>query len=523
MADLFEITPIKKDNEDDVYNPDVTIEKERDEALNRFNEAERNQKSENPKSAEDVNQNTLSVMFGDNWNGNYSDVTPIISKAVEEIATQMTIYSSVGSFLQAQENSIKDRAYMNSGLYQLNQAVENTKDHYECLANTFTNFKSFSPIGGTNNILRDTDAILANMESSISAIMKMEDVVTGTINLLQQGGSVLTSDLQSTVYDQVTFASSLVGQQDLENMLSKFPHSVVDKFVNADFTQDLLTLPKRLYSKMVNVMTILSSIKVPTNLEAGLETVGTLRSAVSEIQDAVNILTKSATTINNMRANIASGNYIGVFVQAQDCCKFVEKTSQFAAKYPYNQAYETEGGHIFETDNTPGKERLHVQHCTGTDVEIAPNGDMVSKIKNDCQFIVEKDFQNHVKGNQLLLVDKTAEIESKSMKFTASEDLNISSQNTVYTTDKLNIFADDTLITNNKSLTIATNSSTSISSVGPMYITSDSQIVIDAPTILLGSGRTQLINMNSSSTNVKSGTVYISDGLIKMNGFITLN
>ena len=128
MADLFEITPIKKDNEDDVYNPDVTIEKERDEALNRFNEAERNQKSENPKSAEDVNQNTLSVMFGDNWNGNYSDVTPIISKAVEEIATQMTIYSSVGSFLQAQENSIKDRAYMNSGLYQLNQAVENTKD-----------------------------------------------------------------------------------------------------------------------------------------------------------------------------------------------------------------------------------------------------------------------------------------------------------------------------------------------------------------------------------------------------------
>jgi hypothetical protein len=353
--------------------------------------------------------------------------------------------------------------------------------------------------------------------------MKMEDVVTGAINLIQQGGNIVGTDLQSTVYDQVTFASSLAGQQNLENMLAKFPHSVVDKFVNADFTQDLLTLPKRLYSKMVNVMTILSSIKVPTNLEAGLETVGTLRSAVSEMQDAVNMLTKSATTINNMRANIASGNYIGVFIQAQDCCKFVEKTSQFAAQYPYNQAYETEGGHLFETDNTPGKERLHIQHCTGTDVEIAPNGDMVSKIKNDCQFIIEKDFQNHVKGDQLLLVDKTAEIESKSMKFTAEEDLNISSKKTVYTTDTLNIFADDTLITNNKTLTIATNSSSSVSSVGPMYITSDSQIVIDAPTILIGSGRTQLINMNSSSTNIKSGTVYVSDGLIKMNGFITLN
>ena len=360
MADLFEIKPIK-DHEDDAYNPDITIEQERIDALNKFSVSEQRHISENPSSVDEVDDETLSVMFGDNWNGNYSDVTPIISKAAEEIATQMTIYSSVGAFLQAQENSIKDRAYMNSGLYQLNQAVENTKLHYECLANTFTNFKSFSPIGGTNNILRDTDAILANMESSISAIMKMEDVVTGAINLIQQGGNVVGTDLQSTVYDQVTFASSLASQQNLENMLAKFPHSVVDKFVNADFTQNLLTLPKRLYSKMINVMTILSSVKVPTNLETGLETIGTLRSAVAEMKDAVNILTKSTESINLMRQNIASGNYIGVFIQAQDSCKFVEKTSQFAAQYPYNQAYETEGGHIFETDNTPGKERLHIR------------------------------------------------------------------------------------------------------------------------------------------------------------------
>ena len=148
---------------------------------------------------------------------------------------------------------------------------------------------------------------------------------------------------------------------------------------------------------------------------------------------------------------------------------------------------------------------------------------MVSKMKNDCQFIVEKDFQNHVKGNQLLLVDNTAEIESKTMKFTATEDLNISAKKTTYTSDKITILADDTLISNNGSLTLATNSSSSISSCGPMYITSDSQIIIDAPSILIGSGRTALINMNSTSTNVKSDSVFVSDGLIKMKGFITLN
>jgi hypothetical protein len=31
------------------------------------------------------------------------------------------------------------------------------------------------------------------------------------------------------------------------------------------------------------------------------------------------------------------------------------------------------------------------------------------------------------------------------------------------------------------------------------------------------------LNMNSTSTNVKSDSVFVSDGLIKMKGFITLN
>ena len=98
MSDLFEVKPIK-DYEDDAYNPDITIEKEREEALNKFNASEQKHNSENPKSTDEVDDNTLSLMFGDNWNGEYSDVTPIISKAAEEIATQMTVYSSVGSFL----------------------------------------------------------------------------------------------------------------------------------------------------------------------------------------------------------------------------------------------------------------------------------------------------------------------------------------------------------------------------------------------------------------------------------------
>ena len=520
MSDLFETKVIKANAEDDYYNQDVSLDTERNEVLQKYDSSSKLLTAESPSSTEEVNGITLSVMFGDNWDGRCSDLTELMGGAARELAAQMTMYSSLGDFLKVQLNSAGNQAYMNSGLYQLNQAAENTKKHYESLLSSFSNFKSFSNINGNvSSILYDTDAILANMASATSTIMNMSNMLEDAVAFIQNGGNMVSEDINGMMSN----INGIVSQQELGNMLASFPHSVVHKFVNSDFAQDVLTMPRQLYSKLTNILTILSSVKAPTNLETVLDTILTLRGAVAEMKDALAIIDRGTNAINNLKSNIMNGNYIGAFTNLQGACKFVEKTSCFAAKYPYNQSYETEGGHIFETDNTPGHERLHIQHCTGTDVEIAPNGDMVSKMKNDCQFIIEKDFQNHVKGNQLLLVDNTAEVESKTMKFTATEDLNISAKQTTYTSDKITILADDTLISNNGSLTIATNSSSSISSCGPMYITSDSQIIIDAPSILIGSGRTQLINMNSTSTNVKSDSVFVSDGLIKMKGFITLN
>lgn len=56
-----------------------------------------------------------------------------------------------------------------------------------------------------------------------------------------------------------------------------------------------------------------------------------------------------------------------------------EPASAFGAKYPYNKVTKTEGGHIIEVDDTPGAERLHVYHKSGTYVEIAPDGRLVTK------------------------------------------------------------------------------------------------------------------------------------------------
>jgi hypothetical protein len=56
--------------------------------------------------------------------------------------------------------------------------------------------------------------------------------------------------------------------------------------------------------------------------------------------------------------------------------------------YPYNNVTQTKGGHSFEMDDTPTRERVRLQHGKGTFVEMHPNGDQVTKILGDGYTII---------------------------------------------------------------------------------------------------------------------------------------
>ena len=51
--------------------------------------------------------------------------------------------------------------------------------------------------------------------------------------------------------------------------------------------------------------------------------------------------------------------------------------------YPYNKTLETVSGHLIEYDDTPGKERILLQHKSGSFIEMHPNGDVVIRCKGD--------------------------------------------------------------------------------------------------------------------------------------------
>lgn len=75
-----------------------------------------------------------------------------------------------------------------------------------------------------------------------------------------------------------------------------------------------------------------------------------------------------------------------------------EPPTPFAAKYPFNKVHESEAGHIIEVDNTPGAERLHNYHKSGTFDEVHPDGTKVEKIVGKHYTIVAGEDNVHIKG-----------------------------------------------------------------------------------------------------------------------------
>ena len=83
-----------------------------------------------------------------------------------------------------------------------------------------------------------------------------------------------------------------------------------------------------------------------------------------------------------------------------------EPETEYNATYPRNHVYESEGGHIREIDDTPGAERIHERHNSGSGYEIFPNGTKVTRVKGKNYNIVSDDEYCHIQGTARETIDK---------------------------------------------------------------------------------------------------------------------
>lgn len=99
------------------------------------------------------------------------------------------------------------------------------------------------------------------------------------------------------------------------------------------------------------------------------------------------------------------GGYEGAAVGGDEAAQplaFQEPETAYDAKYPYNHVYESESGHVIEVDDTPGAERMHWYHRSGTFKEIHPDGLEVNKIKKAQYNFIYEDYFNCTLGSMNL-------------------------------------------------------------------------------------------------------------------------
>jgi hypothetical protein len=69
------------------------------------------------------------------------------------------------------------------------------------------------------------------------------------------------------------------------------------------------------------------------------------------------------------------------------------------SRYPYNQVWETAGGHVIELDDTRQNERILIKHATGAGIEIKPDGTVFISSVNDVHLSTKNDLHAVVEGN----------------------------------------------------------------------------------------------------------------------------
>ena len=86
----------------------------------------------------------------------------------------------------------------------------------------------------------------------------------------------------------------------------------------------------------------------------------------------------------------------------------VEPNSYYAAKYPYNNVYESESGHALEFDDTKDAERVHLYHRSGSYIEWGPAGDRAERIQKDKFTVVVGNDSVYVQGDVAVYIDGNA-------------------------------------------------------------------------------------------------------------------
>ena len=95
-----------------------------------------------------------------------------------------------------------------------------------------------------------------------------------------------------------------------------------------------------------------------------------------------------------------------------------ENPASRISTYPLNHVHVSESGHLFEIDDSPGAERIHQYHRTGTFVEVQPNGTRSTKVVGKDYEIIISDKKVKIEGKMTVSIDGDAKLLVKGNHYT---------------------------------------------------------------------------------------------------------
>ena len=235
---------------------------------------------------------------------------------------------------------------------------------------------------------------------------------------------------------------------------------------------------------------------------------------------------------NRLAVNDATKQHPVVNLKRQRVDDLVgEPETQYASKYPYNHVKETESGHIVEFDDTPGHERIHEYHRSGTFYEVHPDGTKVTKIIGDDYEIVHQNKKLRVRGNIEVYCDGDADLYvrgSLTGQVDENIDLHAGKNINIHAGKNMRFYANDSMeFTAQKELTATSVSKMTLQSQADVNINAEgnyltnikgtSDIISDGK-IAIKSPSSIIINGNSTIDILGGGNMNLEGKEIKLNG-----
>lgn len=93
-----------------------------------------------------------------------------------------------------------------------------------------------------------------------------------------------------------------------------------------------------------------------------------------------------------------------------------EPPSAYNAQYPFNRVIETAGGHSIEIDDTPGSERIMINHTSGSYIQIDSRGTTVNKSVSDKYDLSQNNSHIYVGGRSSVTIEGDSHVIVKGNK-----------------------------------------------------------------------------------------------------------